>query len=120
MIRRASVTRTVDPVHTVAGLNEVMHPAGASADAHHVGALPASAVDHHHRIRVAWLGRDHVLDEHLAERDRSVRHRLALDADPETALIGEFERRRFPVGMGIGSWAGPRSTLWDGCFHPGD
>ena len=69
MIRRAAVAGTIQPIHAVAGLHEIMHPAGTSADPHHVRALPASAVHHHHRIRMALLGRNHVLHVHLPLRD---------------------------------------------------
>jgi hypothetical protein len=68
-----------------------------------VRALPAAAVHHHDRVRVAFFRRDHVLHKHLPERDGAVRHALALDAGEEAALIGQPQRRRFFVGMWIGS-----------------
>src|SRR5580658_7986039 len=106
MIGRAAVTRAIQPIHAVAGLHEIVDPAGAPADAHHVSALPAAAVHHDHRVLVALLGGDHVLHVHLSLRDRPVRHGFALYADPEAALIGELERGGFAVGFGLdgGGW----------------
>ena len=90
MIRRAAVAGTVQPIHGVAGLHEIMHQAGPAADAHHVQALAAAAVGHHHWVGMLLLGRDHVLHVHLALRDGPVGHGLALHAHPEAALIGEL------------------------------
>jgi hypothetical protein len=50
MIRRAAVAGTIQPVHSVAGLHEVMHPAGPPAETHHVCSLRASAVNHNDGI----------------------------------------------------------------------
>ena len=100
MIGRAAVAGAIQPIHAVAGLHEIVHPTGASADAHHVGALPAAAVHHHHGVWITLLGGDHVLHVHLPLRDGSVGHLLALHADPEAALIGELERGGFALGFG--------------------
>src|SRR5262249_7763593 len=97
-----AIARAVDPIDGVSGLDEIVHPSGSSADAHHVRALAAASVDHHDRIAMAALGRDHVLHEHLAQRDLAVGHLLALDSDPEAALVGDFDRGRFTIRMGVG------------------
>ena len=67
------------------------------------------------------VSRDHVLHVHLAHGDGPVLHLLALDADPEAALIGELERGGFRVGMrvrGRGDRGGGGGRIFDGGLHP--
>ena len=92
MIRRSSVARPIQQlqVHAVAGLNEIVDKAGAASDSHHVRALSTTAVNHHHRERMAFLSRNHALHKHLPLSDRAVRHLLTLHAHPEPALVGQF------------------------------
>ena len=71
-------------------------------------ALSAAAVDHHDGQRMALLRRNHVLHEHLAPGDGAVGHLLALDADPEAALIGQLQ----PVDSRLG--CGSRQQLRSG------
>ena len=86
MIGRAAVAGAIRPIgNNVAVLDEVVDEAAASADAHHVHALAAAAMHHHDGIRMLLLGRDHVLDRHLAHRDGAVGHGFSLSADPESA-----------------------------------
>ena len=54
----------------------------------------------HDGIRMPPLRRNHVLDEHLALRNRAVGHLLRADADPEAALVGESHRRRLAIHGG--------------------
>ena len=44
MIRRAAVAGTIQPIHGVPGLDEVVHEAWTPADAHHVQTLASAAV----------------------------------------------------------------------------
>src|SRR5215469_10072199 len=102
MIRRAAVTRTVQPIDAISGLHEVMHPTGAATDAHHVRALAAAAVHHDHWISVSSLRRNHVLHVHLPQRNRSIRDLLALRSHPEAALVRQLDGRRLAIWMRIG------------------
>ena len=102
MIRRSSVARTIEPIHRIAGLHEVVHPTWPASEAHHVCALRAAAMHHDDRIRITLLRGNHVLHEHLTLRDRSVRHRLAFDAHEEPALTGESQCGRLGVTSRVG------------------
>ena len=97
MERRPAVTRPIDDVDAEASLQQAGKPARATVrSAHPVGALAAAAVYQHHRVRMARLRGDPVLDVHLLAVDhRAARQVRLLDPDPEVAPFGEIE---CPVG----------------------
>src|SRR5262245_12387404 len=103
MIRRAAVTWPIDPIHGVARLYKVMNPTRTTAEAHHMSSLSAASVNHHDGIGITLLGRNHVLHEHLALWDRSVRHRLPPNTDEEAALIRQAHAGKLRVAVRVGT-----------------
>src|SRR5438067_5511448 len=93
MIRRAPMARTVHEVDLVARLRIIVRPSrGAVTEAHVMEHLAAASMHEHHGMWMPHLFRGQKLHVHLPGLNRTVRHFLALSADPEKAGIGELHR----------------------------
>jgi len=92
--------------------------------------LSTPAVDEHHRVRLANLFWDQILDVHLAGQNRVITHLLMFRTDPEEALIRELQgrltrphssdRRLFSTSLSIHSKIGCKTSrlFWRSMAFP--